>query len=154
MPTKQPTAAQIKAVRKVMYDRSRIGRIKADLSSISVLLNLENQNPDSVVTWYIPATGALSPGVVEAAQRCRAIAATLLAMRKDLAHVPVPQSDRSHLLALLAAQAASWQARAAAWAASGQPGDTDALVASISGHLRSALDESAHVRPYLRKTFP
>jgi hypothetical protein len=152
MPTTKPTPAQIKSVRRILYDPHRVRQMRDDASSISVLLNLENQNPSSTFSWYIPATGALAQEVVEAAQRCRRIATTLLSIRKDLAHVSVPETDRKHLMAALQAQAASWQARANAWAATGQPADTDTLVASISGHVRTALAQAQHVQPYLRKT--
>ena len=149
--SKQPTQAEILAVRRVIYDPHRVQQIKEDVSSISVLLNLENQNPSSVFSWYVPATGALSPEVLEAVQRCRRIATTMLAIRNDLAHVSFDQTDKSHLHAALGAQAASWQARANAWTATGKPADTDALVAPISGHLNTALREAAYVRPYLKK---
>jgi hypothetical protein len=151
MPLRHPTPKQIAAVRRVLYEPARIRQMRSDLSSISVLLNLENQNPSEIVTWYVPATGELSPGIVEAAARCRRIAATVRAIRSELAKLEFDQVDKRHLLRALDAQAASWQARADGWAAPGQPGDVDALVTTVAGHLRTAFAEAAHVKPYLKR---
>jgi hypothetical protein len=151
MSSTHPTPAEIRAVRTVLYEPSRVRQMKDDASSISVLLNLENQNPNSIFSWYVPATGALSPEVVEAARRCRRIAATILAIHNDLAHVAFNASDKKHLLAAVQAQAASWQARASAWSAPGKPADVDSLVASISGPMQTARNEAQHIRPYLKK---
>lgn len=110
-----PSKAQIKAVRKVLYQRDRLDKLNVLAKNISVLMNLnpatelpsnDIRNPaGSGPTWFVPATGAVDPGVQEAANDCDKIAAALMAIRNDVSQVSFPHDDKQHLMASLSAEA-------------------------------------------------
>jgi hypothetical protein len=150
---------RVAAVRKVLYQRSRMRRIVDHLDSIVALMNLDPAGrspgpgipPGSGPHWYVPATGKISPSVLEAADRCDKVSALLLEIRDELAHVDFPSPDKQHLRAGLAEQAAALRARAKVWRAPAPPGDVQAAVAPIAAHERASLNELEHVAPYLKK---
>lgn len=153
------TDPRIAAVRKVLYEPNRLRHLRDDLVTIETLMNLDPtaalQSGDprafagSGPDWYIRGTGALDPGVVEAAGRCDRIAARLLAIRRDLASVAFPGADKASLRRGLAELAASWSARGHAWrAAPGQ--DVDAAVTAIQKHLQASTVSFRKARRYLK----
>lgn len=155
---------EIRAVRGVLYDRKRLQDLHTQTTSINVLMNLDPSvplNPGDVriqpgagPNWVIPATGQVDPAVVEAADRCRAIATTLLDMRRELQRLSLDPTDRRHLAAGLAEQAEAWHARADAWSEPGQPADVDAAVASITVHEQASLRHFKKVTRYLAQIDP
>ncbi len=145
-----PTAAQIEAVHRILYDPARLRLIQDDTNSISVLLGIDNGDQSSVHSWYVLSTRSLTAGKLEAAQRCHSIANTLLAMSADIGKLSLNNADRQHLMSALQEQASSWQARGNAWGAQGELAAPDTVAATISGHLRSAVLEAQHVKVYLK----
>ena len=143
----RPTAKQINAVRAVLYKHDRLRTIDDHTTSIVHLMNLDpsaslpstarpaGQGP----LWYIPATRALSPTVVEAAARLDKIAALILQMREELAGVDFNSADKANLRAALAAQADGLRLRARVWRDPAKPGDPQALAETIVGHEAEAL---------------
>jgi hypothetical protein len=151
---------RVVAVQKVLYERRRLQRLKDDLVTIDVMMNLDPTTPlqpadirgfaGSGPDWWIRGTGGLDPGVVEGAKRCDAIAAKFLAIRADLAHVAFPAADKAHLRLGLAELAAFWTARAKAWRA-GPGEDVDAAVARMQRHLQASAAAFRTTRKYLKK---
>lgn len=155
----KPTKKQIQAVQKVLYDRARLAQMAHDFQQLNLFMNLDGpplamndsrleqgDGPD----WVIPATGAVDVLVLDGADRCDQIAARLLTMRKDLSPLAIPASDKQSLMTSLSEQALAWQKRAATWRMTTAPDDVNAAVEAISKHQRVAVDELAHVQPYLR----
>jgi hypothetical protein len=94
----KPTPAQIRAVRAVLYKRARLQRIVADLRSIDVLTNLDNpQVAGTAPTWFLEATGGLTTGMAEAANRCKRIGAAYREMARELTPVRMPPDDKADL---------------------------------------------------------
>jgi hypothetical protein len=154
-----PSKSQIKAVRKALYQRDRLGKLNDLARNISVLMNFnpatelpinDVRNPaGSGPTWFVPATGAVDPGVLEAANDCDTIAATLMAIRHDVGQVSFPSSDKQHLMASLQAEATSWNVRGAMWRSPTAP-DVEAFTKEIGGHVATAISEAEHVAVYLK----
>ncbi|HZQ66429.1 MAG TPA: hypothetical protein VFA66_14525 [Gaiellaceae bacterium] len=147
----KPTAAQIKAVRAVLYKRARLQRIVADLRSIDVLMNFDNPSVAGVApSWFLEATGDLTTGVKEAANRCKRIGSAYREMSRELAAVRIPAADRADLRLALTEQAIVWERRGAIWAEDSAP-DATAAAAELKSHLMSAVRAAARVAPYLRQ---
>ena len=144
----KPTPDELAAVRKILYDPKRHQQLADDASSISVLMNLEDQSPNRVVEWWIPATGKLSKGVREAAARCRSIAAAYGQMRDEVQGVAIPAPDKAKIQEALGYVAGCWQARADAWGDESPPGDPAALARAINAHLENALAAAHDVAIY------
>jgi hypothetical protein len=152
------TNREIRAVRRVLYDRRRLRKLDAHLRSIDVLMNFDSHttlspddirvSPGSGPAWFVPATGELDPGVSEAAERCKRVAGILREIRRELAGVSFDGADKRHLRDALEAQAKAFSARAKAWAAPGRP-DADAEASKISGHEADSLRNFKRVKPYL-----
>lgn len=147
----KPSKQQVKAVRAVLYQRARLRRLQADLSSIEVLMNLNNPSqPSGAPLWTIPATGQPSGALTEALDRSRRVVATLREMGAELGRLgDVPDGDRQALRTMLGEQAAAWEARALVWAAPGRP-DVEAEVARIAAHQEKALRAQRRASRYLR----
>lgn len=153
------TPKQIATVQKVLYEPRRLRTLSEHLSSINMLMNLDPRTPlqpgDQRVqagagpTWLYPSTGAVSWPVLEASRRCDRVAQLLLRVRSDLADVDFDRTDKRHLSAALAEQAAAWKARGAAWRAPGKP-DVEASVAVITAHQRASILEFQRVKKYLK----
>jgi hypothetical protein len=159
-----PTPKQIAAVRKVLYERTRLRKIFDDGESVVRLMNLDpsalldNTDPrwpaGSGPTWYLRSTGQLNPSVAEAAKRCDRIAGLLLDIRADLRDVDFPPADKQQLRAALAESAAEWKARGRLWRAPGEPGDAQTASASIATHQRESLRAFKRVTAYLKDVHP
>jgi hypothetical protein len=147
----KPTPADLAAVRKILYDPKRHQQLADDASSISVLMNLEDQSPNRVLTWWIPATGKLSEGVLEAAARCRSIAAAYEQMKQEMQHVAIPAQDKASIQEALGYVAGCWQARADAWGDERPPSDPAALAKAINVHLGNALAAAHDVEVYFKQ---
>jgi hypothetical protein len=152
------TPAEIAALRKVLYDPERNREFRTHLSSIDVLMNLSRRGrvapkgvgvPGGGPTWFIPSTGAVNASVREAAARCRKIAVLIRETRRELAGVSFDATDKRDLLAALDAQAESWEARGAVWAAPGKP-NVAADAKRVSGPEGEAYRRYQRVRDYLR----
>lgn len=145
-----PTKAQISAVREVLYKRSRLRQIVADVRSIDVLMNLNNPNqPGRAPMWRVPATGRVSASVKEAAERCRRIATAHRAMSREISKLELPARDKRVLRTGLDEQAAVWEIRSSVWVAPGKP-DVKTVVDRIKSRQRAAFEASHDVRAYLR----
>jgi hypothetical protein len=148
----KPTQEQIKAVRGVLYKRSRVRAIRDSVSSIDVLLGLApSTQTGSGPAWIIPATGKLDPAVLAAAGYARRIAADLREMSSEIGKLSLPSSDQNNLMGALEAQAAAWAQRAAAWVQTTRPSaqQIKTTVTAISNHERDATDAAKKVRVYL-----
>jgi hypothetical protein len=154
------TNNDVRAVRKVLYDRHRREKLGIELNSIITLMNFDPLQPlpgtDDLRVypgigplWFVPATGAVSPGVLEAADRCERVASILMKMRKEIGDLGIPGSDKRHLREGLEQQAKGWRARARLWRDPGQP-DAEAGAAEIMGHDRKSLRELTKVQFYLK----
>jgi hypothetical protein len=151
---------EIRAVRKVLYDRRRLRKLDAHLTSIDVLMNFDPNAtlpPDDIrvapgagPTWFIPGTGELNSGVREAAQRCDRVAGLLREIRRELADVSFDGADKRHLRGALEAQAKAFSARGRLWGAPGRP-DAEAGAPEIVGHEAEALRHFKRVKPYLHE---
>lgn len=151
---------EIKDVREVLYDRKRMRELRDHLSTIEVLMNLDPATAlppeDSRVqggagpTWVYPANGEIDVAVLEAADRCEAIAGLLMQTRRELGDVGFDRSDKNHLRKGLQEQAKSWQERAAVWRAPTQP-DVEAAVDVISDHFAASAREFKKVKKYLKE---
>jgi hypothetical protein len=150
---------RVTAVQKVLYEPTRLRHLEDDLVTIDVMLNADPTVPlqpndirgfaGSGPDWWIRGTGALDPGVVEAARRCDRIAARFLTIRRELGPVAFPAADKAQLRLGLAELAASWTARGRAWRAG--PGQSvEAEIGAIERHLRSSAVAFRKVRKYLK----
>jgi hypothetical protein len=147
----KPTAHQIRAVQKVLYQPARLRSVSADVQSIAVLMNVDNPGSDSAPPWVVEATGAADPRIAEVVMRCRRIATATRAAAGELAHLAaVPAADRAKLRTSLTEQAAGWEARALAWEAPGRPDDVEGAAALISRHFAAAATAQRPVRRYFR----
>jgi len=154
---------EVRAVRRVLYDRQRMQRMFIHLESIDELMNLDPGNvlqPDdprvqggSGPLWFIPANGQLSPAVVDAAERCDKIADILLATRRELARVDFDGADKRVMRAALQEQARSWQERAKVWRAPGRP-DVAASLDRIAEHEKESVRKLKKVDEYLQEVNP
>ena len=72
---------KIQAVQKVLYERTRVGKLFDHLASIDALMNLDRTAPPLKTTdprvqagagptWVIQHTGKLDASVIESADRC------------------------------------------------------------------------------------
>jgi hypothetical protein len=144
-----PTKQQIKAVRAVLYKRSRLRQIYGNYRSIDVLLQIAPTSVNDGPNWVIQHTGEVDPSVLDAAQRARQIASAMQSMASELGSVSLPGDDRQNLVAALNAQAAAWTARAGAWSVPNANG-ASAAVATIAAHEGAARDAASKVREYLQ----
>ena len=150
---------EVKAVRKVLYDRKRLRKMVIEARSIDVLMNTDpygRLEPDDVrVTagagpiWFLPSTGEVDPGVLEAADRSRRIAGFLREIRRDLGDVVFDGDDKRVLREALDEQAKAWIARAAVWSRPRRPSDLAADADEISRHDAKATRNYAKVEAYL-----
>jgi hypothetical protein len=146
----KPTDDQIKAVRAVLYKPERVRQLRAHANSIAVLMNLDNPNqPDQGPLWTIEATGKPSGAVMEAVARCRKIAGILRTTSGLLESLTLPPAHKRDLRTGLGELAATWDARAAAWAGAGKP-DVEGEVAKISGHRAASAKALRRVSGYLQ----
>ncbi len=151
------TRAEIRAVQRIIYDDRRTKKLSTEIESIVVLMNLDpgralpsddaRVQAGSGPLWYIPATGKLTPAVLEAADRCDRVAEILTKMRRDLADVKVNKSDRRHLREALEQQAKGWRKRATSWRDPGRPGAS--IAKGIAEHERNSAEELKKVNAYL-----
>lgn len=150
MPNK-PTHAQIKAVQKVLYNHGRMEKLSASFTSAATLMNPVDQYGNPLgPTWYYPDGSGYDTVVVQAAGYADQVADILYAIRHDLGPVDFPARDKQRLRNALAAEAASWRARAAAWRDPNPPTDVQATVDGIDGHLQDMIDNVKHVQHYLK----
>jgi hypothetical protein len=150
---------EIRAVRKVLYDRKRMRKLVTEARSIDVLMNTDPyaslDSDDVRVTagagpiWFVPGTGEIDPGVLEAADRCRRIATLLRQIRRELADVDFDADDKRHLREALDEHAKAWVARAEIWSRPQRPSDPAADAAEISRHDAKATRNYAKVKAYL-----
>jgi hypothetical protein len=155
------------AVRKVLYDPSRIRQLVDHLSSIDVLMNLNPRNfiptgdprieAGAGPIWYVApsdlyhaAKVKLSAEVIEAADRCDKIADLLLQTRDDLANVSFPAHDKQKLRTALTEAAQAMRGRASAWRAPGRI-DADRAAKSIVAHEQASARAFEGVMPYLHQ---
>jgi hypothetical protein len=144
-----PAKADIQAVHAVLNKQPRARQLEADLKSINVLMQLTFSSQSGGPTWVYLHTGEPSSGVKEAARRCGSIAAAQRAMAAEIKQLSIPTGDRQSLVAAITAEAASWDARGATWAAKRKP-DVTAAVDEISGHVRDAVAAAKPVKAYLQ----
>jgi len=145
-----PTEAELAAVRKVLYQAARAQRISDDAASFSVLLNIEDQDPDRLVVWWVPATGKLGPSVVEAAKRCAGIASAYQEMSDEVGELDINGPDKAAVRSTLEAVAAWWSARAAALADPKPADDPAAVAQGIKAHLVRAYHYGHSVAAYFQ----
>jgi hypothetical protein len=150
--------AEVRAVRRVLYDRERLRRMLTEVRSIDILMNT-NQNaslpPDDIrvtagdgPTWVL-LDGSMDPGVLEAAARCRRVAELLRQTRRALKDVDFDPGDRRRLRAALGEHARAWIARADAWSAPRGAVDPAVAADQINRHDASAMRGYRKVRAYL-----
>lgn len=154
---------EVRAVRRVLYDRQRLRGIFTHLESIDELMNLDPGNvlaPNdprveggSGPYWFIPANGQLSPAVVEAAERCDKVAGLLLDTRRELSDVKFDGDDKRALRAALQEQAESWRERGKVWRAPGRP-EVGVALDRIAKHDKESLRELKKVKEYLQDVDP
>jgi hypothetical protein len=152
----RPSPAVKARVRKVVYARERWARLQDHVQNVEVMMNLNPHNKIPVddvrvcagcgPLWLYPATGGIA--VLDAVKECEKIAAILLAIHRDLAHVDFPAADKRDLRAGLAAQAEAWTARAQVWGAAAKP-NVAAATESIMKHERASVHALARVTTYL-----
>jgi hypothetical protein len=158
--TPKPTDEQIKAVHRVIYDQKRLQAQSDLIHNIAVLMNLNQtaelsvndiRNPaGSGPNWFDPATGAIDSSVTQAAGYCRQLAGTLTDARAEIAQLSIPDEDRKHLMAALAAEAESWTVRARIWTDPDPPKNPYTSAIAITQPLTAAAKEAAQVTPYLK----
>jgi len=148
---------EIKAVRRVLYDRDRLRRMLDEVRSIDVLMNTgpnaaiapdSAQVPEGGPLWYLP-DGSIEPAVLEAADRCRRIASLLRETRRGLKDVDFNADDKRELRNALDAQAKAWIARGKTWSEPGPPTDVDAAVADINRHDMDSIRSYQRVQDYV-----
>jgi hypothetical protein len=155
---------QIAAVRKVLYEPTRLRTLLDHVASIDTLMNLDpsaprhqrkpgeiTPDPGTGPNWFIRSNGKISPFVVEAADRCDKVAGLLLEIRAGLAQVSFAASDKQHLSAALAEQAEAFRARGAAWRAPGRPANAKATAAAIAAHEVASIRDFERVTQYLKQ---
>ena len=153
---------KVAAVRKVLYQHARIRRLQDHQVSIVNLMNLDpggtppglGRTAGSGPNWYVLATGALSPSVVEAAARCDKVADILLEIRDELGSVDFKRTDKVNLRAALAEQAAGFRIRARVWGAPARPVNAAATAAAIAGHESESVRRLRKVAKYLKEVQP
>jgi hypothetical protein len=155
----KPTKDQLHAVHQALYKRERLQALATLRHNISVLMNFnpnqqlsvdDPRNPaGSGPTWFVPATGAVDPAVLEAANDCDQIATALMDMHDDVGGVEFPAADKQHLQAAIAAEAASWTTRGQIWRAPTKP-NVEADTKRIEHHVATAISEVKHVSAYLK----
>jgi hypothetical protein len=153
-----PTSREIKAVRRVLYAKERERKMLDEARSIVVLMNFNPRGnidqEDIRVTagagplWFIPATGEVDPGVLEAADRSKRIAAMLRDTRRELKDVDFDADDKRNLRDALEQQAQALIKRAKAWTAP-TVGDPEAIAADIHRHDAAAANSYSKVFAYL-----
>jgi hypothetical protein len=152
------TEADIREVRKVLYDRDRRRKLKTEIDSIVILMNFDPGEaiphddprilPGAGPLWFIPNTGAVNPSVLEAADRCERIASILMKMRDEIGDLNIDGSDRQHLREALEQQAKGWRTRARLWRDPGAPDPAGAD--EIVGHEAKSLREIKKVEDYFK----
>ena len=104
--------------------------------------------PGAGPLWFIPATGAVDPAVLEAADRAEKVAAILAKMKRDLGELDIDRTDRGHLQEALDQQVQAWRIRARVWRDPGAPDDT--LWAKIADHETRSVRELKRVKDYVK----
>jgi hypothetical protein len=151
-------ASDVRAARKILYDKDRTSKIETEMESIVILMNFDpgeaiahddpRVEPGAGPLWFVPATGKVSPAVLEAADRCERIASVLRKTRERLGDADFDRSDRRHLVAALRHLEKSWRKRAVSWR---DPGRTEGSVAAeITQHEIASANEFKSVAEYLR----
>jgi hypothetical protein len=154
-----PSRDDIRAVREVLYDRDFRNRLKTELNSIVLLMNLDpgeaipsddpRVEPGAGPLWFVPATGALDPAVAEAADRCDRIAEILMKARRQVGDLEIDGGDKTHLREALNQQAKSWRVRGRLWRDPGAP-DAEAGADEIFDHERKAVQSLKKASDYLK----
>jgi hypothetical protein len=146
----RPTKAELDAVRQILFEPQRQKALADDARSISVLMNLQRQRQEPVVWWY-PGTRQYSRSVLEAAGRCRNIAAAYQQMSQDVQGADVNSADKALIRSALGHIAAWWLARADAWSDEKPPPDAAALAQAINEHFVNAYNVGHKVAIYFRE---
>jgi hypothetical protein len=151
------TKRDIRAVRKVLYDDRRVEKITTETDSIVTLMNLDpgqaipsddpRVSPGTGPLWYIPNTGAISPAVREAADRCDRIARIFNAMAREIAGLDIDRSDRRRIRDALKQVGKAWTKRGALWRDKGRPTSTE--LREIVDHEKAAGELFKRVDAYL-----
>lgn len=154
----KPTEQQVAAVHAVLYERSRVQALHDELQSIAVELNLDREaqlSPKdrrgpagSGPNWYVPATGAVDPAVLDAAKRCDKIAAILTEIAGELEGVDISRTDRADLQSALSEEAAVWTLRGRWWRDPHPAKDPKQLAATIAAHVQTSVAAGYKVRAY------
>jgi hypothetical protein len=147
----------INVVRKVLYEKSRVRQMIDEARSIDVLMNLDPNGrlePDDIRVkpgagplWF-SESGALDPGVIEAADRCRRLARLLLDVRRDIGPLKIASRDKRDLRDALESQSRAWTARGKVWRNPAAP-SVERDLASIVEHERAAARSYKRVAKYL-----
>lgn len=155
----KPTPAQIKAVRKVLYDRTQLKQMANDIQQVNLLMNISGpplpQNDVRIAVgdgpqWFIQTTGAVDPNILSAVASCQSLAKRLLSLRSAVARLQLPPADKQFLTTALNEQALTWSARATLWQQQGAPADPAGAVAQIAAHQAASFAALKHVQAYLR----
>ncbi len=151
------TEREVKAVRRVLYNRGRMRLLLTEVRSIDVLMNLDpyaSLSPDDTRVaagsgphWFL-SSGEVDPGVLEAASRCQRVAALLRDTRRELKDVDFDRADKRELRNALEEHAKAWIARADAWSRPGSP-DVATMGAAINSHDAASLRSYHRVDAYL-----
>jgi hypothetical protein len=147
----------IRAVRNVLYEKDRLRQMIDEARSIDVLMNLDPNGrlePDDIRVkagagplWF-SESGALDPGVIEAADRCKRLAQLLLDVRRDIGPLKIPTRDKRDLRDALESQSRAWIARAKVWRDPAAP-RVERDLGSIVEHERAAARSYKRVAKYL-----
>ena len=132
-----PTKAELDAVRKILFEPRRQTALAADAETINFLMNLQGHRQEPVVWWY-PGTKKYSRSVLEAAGRCRNIAAAYQQMSQEVQGAVVNSADKALIRSALGYVAGWWVARADAWSDERPPRDPTALAQAINEHIVNA----------------
>ena len=152
MPRPLPTFAQIRAVRRVLYDPTVWRDIEGALESIDGTMNTrfaQRSHVTLVCPPGIPCAPAVEPN--EGAKYADVVAELLFGLGRNVGRIPhINAKDKADLATGVDELAKSWRARASAWRATAQGAtNTASLLNGISAPYRKSATAFARVQEYL-----
>jgi hypothetical protein len=137
------TKAEKRALKRVIFEPTRLRAIVDDLRNVDVLMGMRDDS--TAPPPFVLVNGQPDPSIATVTAICRRIAANYRSIRADIKPLDIRQPAKRQIRLGYAEEAASWEARATLWEAVAA-GDPDADGQTIQVHVDAAIAayRSAH----------
>ena len=142
------TKAARRAVKRVIFEPTRLRALVDDLYSIDTLMGLHYDGQGDPFSPFLLINGDRNPNIFLVTERCRRVATTYRSIRAEIRSLDLPPAAKRQIQLGFAEEAAAWDARAVVWEAAGG-GDPNADPETIGVHMQAAVAAYSSARAYM-----